>query len=139
MSTKTLLIVWLFAGLLGATAAHAGTPQPDKLHMRAKRGYLLSLASEHACIRNSTIFFVMQYHARYPQDDVRPFVKVLRDMSVKDAVPQNRLYAFIACTFLENERLMRIAGLPPKHEGDKEAYFARLHEILQMSEALAKE
>lgn len=130
MFSKTLAAAWLVAGLMGATAVRAGNHEPGKLQMRAQRSYLLSLSSEHACIRNSAIFWVMQYRARFPQDDVGPFVKALRGMSMNDAFPQNRFYAFMACTFLEGDKLMQAAGLPPRQEDEKEKYFARLHEIL---------
>ncbi len=139
MKHKTLIAAWLVASLFAGTAAGQNQPQQDRLQMLAKRSYLSSLNSEHACIRNSTIFRVMQYRAAYPQDDLRPFVKALREMSVKDASPQNRLYAFVACTFLENEKLWQAAGKPPKQEDGKEAYFARLQGILQSNEAVAKE
>ena len=138
MIRKILTLALLAAGLIGA-AAGEDLPDQIKLQKRAKQNYLLALQSEHACIRNSAIFRVMQYRAHFPQEEVQPFVKVLREMSMKDASPQNRLYAFIACTFLQNEKLQRTAGAPPKLEEDKEAYFARLQGILQSDEALVKE
>ena len=79
----------------------------------------------------------MQYQTRFPQEDVRPFVKALRGLSQNDPSPQIRLYAFLACTFLENEKLLQAAGVPPQREDEKENYFMRLQEILHNHEALA--
>lgn len=139
MIRKLLKSSLLVAGLLGCAAATDGNLQHAQLQLRARRNYLWSLSSAHASIRNSTVFRVMQYRASFPQDDMQPLVQALREMSMKDASSQNRLYAFIAVTFLENENLLRVAGAPPKEEDEKEAYFARLQNILQSNAVMAKE
>ena len=135
MIRKMTVMAWLLAILIGGAAAKDNVP-PTKQKI-AKRNYLLALNSEYACIRNSAIFHVMRYQARFPQDDLRSFVKVLREMSQNDSFPQNRLYAFLACTFLENATLLQAAGVPPKQEDDKDVYFVRLQKILLNQEALA--
>jgi hypothetical protein len=136
MIRKMIVIGWLLATLIGGAAAKDNmTPQAKQ--KLAKRNYLLALSSEYACIRNSAIFHVMRYQARFPQDDLRPFVKSLREMSQNDPSLQNRLYAFLACTFLENEKLLQAAGTPPKQEDDKDIYFVHLQKILLNQEALA--
>lgn len=136
MIRKMTVMAWLLATLMGCAAAKENLTPPAKQKL-AKQNYLLALNSEYACIRNSTIFHVMKYQARFPQDDLRPFVKLLREMSRNDPSPQNRLYAFLACTFLENEILLQAAGVPPKQEDEKEIYFAHLQNILLNQETLA--
>lgn len=139
MTRKLLTSTLLMAGLLGCAAATDGTLQRDQLQARARRSYLWSLNSAHAGIRNSAVFRVMQYRASFPQDDMQLMVQALREMSMKDASSQNRLYAFIAVTFLENENMLKAAGVPPEREDEKEAYFARLQNILQSNAVMAKE
>jgi hypothetical protein len=136
MIRKMIVIAWLLATFVGSAAAQENMAPQTKQRL-AKHGYLLALKSKYACIRNSAIFQVMQYQTRYPQDDMRPFVKALRELSQNDPAPQNRLYAFLACTFLENEKLLQMAGVPPKGEDRKIVYFVRLQEILQNNSALA--
>lgn len=136
MFRKLIVMSWLFAACLGSAAAQEGMTPATKQKL-AQRSYLRSLQSEHACIRNSAVFQVMQYQTRFPQEDLRPFVKVLRGLSQNDPSPQIRLYAFLAVTFLENEPLLRAAGVPPQREDEKEMYFARLQKILQSHQMLA--
>lgn len=136
MIRKMLIIASLLAAFIGGAAAQETMTPPTKQKL-AKHGYLMALKSEYTCIRNSAIFQVMQYQTRYSQDNMRPFVKALRELSQNDPAPQNRLYAFLAVTFLENERLLQAAGAPPKGEDEKSLYFARLQEILQTNAALA--
>lgn len=136
MIRRMLIVAGLLATLIGGAAAQEKMT-PQALQKLAKHGYLLALKSDLTCIRNSAIFQVMQYQTRYPQDDLRPFVKALRELSQNDPAPQNRLYAFLAVTFLENARLLQTAGQPPKSEDQKSLYFARLQEILQNNAALA--
>jgi hypothetical protein len=138
MIRKMTIMAWLLAVLIGGAAAKDNMAPPAKQKI-AKRNYLLALNSEYACIRNSAIFHVMRYQARFPQDDLHPFVKVLREMSQSDPFPQNRLYAFLACTFLENATLLQAAGVPPKQEDDKDIYFVRLQKILLNQEALVSQ
>ncbi|MGH7600212.1 MAG: hypothetical protein ACREOI_27980 [bacterium] len=138
MTRKMTVMASLLAALIGCAAAKENIAPQTKQKL-AKRNYLLALKCEHASIRNSAIFHVMKYQARFPQDDSRPFVKLLRGMSQNDPSPQNRLYSFLACTFLENEKLLQAAGVPPKQEDDKGIYFVRLQEILQNHEALASQ
>lgn len=137
MIRKMTVMAWLLAALIGCAAAKENMAPPTKQKI-AKRNYLLALNSEFACIRNSAIFHVMRYQARFPQDDLRPFVKLLREMSRNDPSPQNRLYAFLACTFLENKTLLQAAGVPPKQEDEKDGYFEHLQKILLNHEALAR-
>jgi hypothetical protein len=136
MIRKMIVAAWLLAALIGGAAAKDNMAPQTKQKI-AKRNYLLALNSEYACIRNSAIFHVMRYQARFPQDDLRPFVKLLREISRNDPSPQNRLYAFLACTFMENEKLMQAAGVPPAQEDEKDLYFVRLQKILLNHEALA--
>jgi hypothetical protein len=136
MIRNMIVTAWLLAIFIGSAAAQENmTPQTKQKF--AKRSYLLALKSEYACIRNSAIFHVMRYQERFPQDDLRPFVKLLHGLSQNDPSPQNRLYAFLACTFLENAKLLQAAGVPPKGEDGKSVYFVRLQEILQNNVALA--
>jgi hypothetical protein len=137
MMRKTLIMAWLLASLIGCAAAK-GQLWSNKQSV-AKQNYLRALNSKHACIRNSAIFQVMQYQARFPQEDLRSFVQRLRELSVKDASPEIRLYAFLAFTFLENEELLAAAGAPPKSEEEKEAYFERLQKILHGHDLLARQ
>ena len=136
MIRKMFIAAWLLAAFIGGAAAQEKMT-PEALQKLAKHGYLLALKSEFTCIRNSAIFQVMQYQTRYPQDDMRPFVKALRELSQNDPAPQNRLHAFLACTFLENAKLLQAAGAPPQGEDEKSLYFVRLQEILQTNAALA--
>lgn len=136
MTRKFIIMSWVLAALLGSAAAQESMTLTAKQKL-ARRGYLQSLKSEHACIRNSAIFQVMQYRARFPQDDMSLFIKSLRDLSRNDSTPKNRLYAFLACTFLENQQLLLTAGVPPKGEDEKEIYFNRLQRILHTNETLA--
>jgi len=139
MSRKILITIGLVAICLAGSATAQDNSGQNHLQTLARRSYLFALNSEHACIRNSAVFRVLQFHAVFPQEEMKTFVKTLREMSVKDASPQNRLYAFIACTFLENENLMKAAGAPPEKEDEKEAYFTRMQGILQSNAALARE
>ncbi len=136
MIRKMIVIASLLATLIGSAAAQENMP-PSAKQKLARRSYLLALKSEHACIRNSATFQVMKYQTSFPQDDMTLFVKSLRELSRNDPVPQNRLYAFLAHTFLENQRLLSAAGAPPKGEDEKEIYFVRLQEILHSNETLA--
>lgn len=136
MFRKLIVMNWLLAACIGSAAAQDNMALATKQKL-AQRSYLLSLKSEHTCIRNSAIFQVMQYQTRFPQADLRPFAKALRGLSQNDPSPQIRLYAFLAVTFLENEKLLRAAGVPPQREDEKEMYFARLQEILQSNQTLA--
>ena len=138
MMRNLLTIALLATGLIGAATGQESLEQA-KLQIHAQRNYLASLESEHECIRNSAVFRVMQYRARFPQVDLQPFVKALREMSEKDSSPQNRLYAFLACTFLENGQLLQAAGAPPKQEDEKHTYFLRLQGLMQGNHALARE
>jgi hypothetical protein len=139
MIRKIFITSLLMAGLFGGTAEAQGDFQQAKFRALAKSSYLWCLSSEHPAIRNSAVFRVMQYRMSYPQEDMQPFVKALREMSLKDASSQNRLYAFLACTYLENENLLKAAGAPPEFEDEKQAYFTHLQRILQDDVAVAKE
>lgn len=136
MTRKLIIVSWVLAALFGSAAAQENVVPAAKQKL-ARRGYLVALKSEHACIRNSAIFQVMQYQARFPQEDMSLFIKSLRDLSRNDSTPQNRLYAFLACTFLENQQLRLTAGAPPKGEDEKEIYFNRLQKILHSNDTLA--
>src|SRR5262245_46911051 len=139
MTRKLLLSFLLIASVLGCAAVADGNLRQTKQQLLARRSYLWSLNSEHAGVRNSAVFRVMQYRLNFPQDDMQPFMKALREMSTKDTSSQNRLYAFIAVTFLENEELLKAANAPPNEEQEKEAYFTHLQNILQNNAVVARE
>jgi len=118
-------------------AAFAGDSNKCRQEL-ARSNYFASLSSPHDGIRNSAIFMLMQYRLRYPDDDYAPFAKRLREMSLNDPYPKNRLYAFIVWTLLENTDMMKTAAAPPRSEDAKDAYFAQLHELIQNHQVLAQ-
>ena len=137
MNRKLFLTGLLVMSLAGHVAAQETASSASKQQL-AQQGYLTCLRSDHEGVRNSTIFRVMQYAALFPKDDLSPFLQELREISLNDPSPRNRLYAVVAYTILENVELRKEMEAPPRNEEEKEAYFGRLHEFLQNHQMVAK-
>lgn len=127
-------ILLLAAVLCSGCAGQLHSAESAKQQV-AKRSYLALLKSEHEGVRNSTIFRVLQYQAAYPAADRSDFIKRLQQISAQDPSAKNRMYAFLACALLQDEKLLA-AAIPPAAEEEKEAYFARVHEVIQLQSSV---
>jgi len=135
MYWRILTLSLLSAGIIGCAAPRMRNTPLSQQEL-ACTAYLDGLSSENDGVRNSMIFMVMQYCSRYPQEDVAPFLKCLRNISQKDTSPRNRLYAFIVHTYLQNPGLMKLAGEVPKGEDKKDEYFTQLYRIIEKRDFL---
>ena len=95
----------------------------------AVKAYAATLQSEHQSVRNSAIFRTMQLHARFPELDISPLLVELQKLSSTDESLTNRLYAFLAMSFLTDSTLKARLVAPPQSEEDKDEYFAQLQQI----------
>lgn len=116
-----------------ATPSHGWPAEKQQV---ARQNYLSALNAKHEGVRNSAIFRVLQYKAAYPQDDCRVFIKRLQRISLNDSSVKNRMYAFLACAFLQDGKLPAEAQ-PPQTEDEKDGYFAELQELLQRRVSVA--
>ena len=128
MSSRTFVL----SAMLVCTSILAAQTSIDveKKKKMAEKGYLASLKFDNANVRNSAIFRVMQFHHRFPDYDMQNLIAQLQTMSLNDQSARNRLYAFIAMTYLSDFRFCRVAETPPKLEAQKDEYFLKLQNML---------
>lgn len=130
---KTFYVILMLA-LIGANASVAEYT-PEYLKM-ARQNYLAALDSENPGVRADAIFQILKFKVRYPQENFRPFIKKFEKMSQQDACLQNRLYAYLAETFLENQAMA--SQIDPQKYANAPAFFTEMLGDLD-SERLALE
>lgn len=127
MSRLTIATVAMLVSFqcLMAQSPHAATTKQEL----AVKAYAASLQSEHQSVRNSAIFRAMQLHARFPDLDISPLLVEMQKLSSSDESLTNRLYAFLAMSFLTDSTLKARLVEPPQSEEDKDDYFAQLQQV----------
>jgi len=130
-----LFAILMFA-LIGVGAGFgAEMYSPEYLKM-ARQNYLVALDAENPGLRADAIFQVLKFKVRYPDENFRPFIKKFEKMSQQDDCLQNRLYAYLGQTFLENQAMA--LQIDPQKYVNAPAFFTKMLGDLN-SERLALE
>ena len=79
----------------------------------------------------------MQLHARFPEYDISPLLAEMQKLSSSDVSLTNRLYAFLAMSFLTDSTLRARFVEPPRSEEGKDEYFAQLQQIIASAGMIA--
>lgn len=87
-----------------------------------------SLNNKNCGVRNSTIFMLVQFKKKHPEENFKPFIKKLNEMSNEDSMIQNRLHAYLAAVCLEKPTLMYFVS-PENYEDPKE-FFDSVYEMI---------
>jgi len=124
LMTKTLIfLLMIFASSSFAQSLFT------KQHIEvARKCYMQSLNSKNHGVRNSTIFLIVQFKKRIPDENVSQFIKKLKKMSISDPEMLNRLHAYLALVCLENPQL--IASADPVNFEDSKTFFNKIYNCL---------
>lgn len=121
---KIILVILAFA----VTSSSAQSLKSKQYLELAQKSYLTALESKNHGVRNSTIFMVVQFKKKHPDENFRPFIKKLQKISREDPEMKNRLHAYLALVCLQNPEL--IASINPHNYEDSKIFFDSVYDVL---------
>ncbi len=126
--TKIFTNITILMLLLLMINANAETKILNKLCNATCEAYLQNLKSDNPGVRNSAIFQIMKIKSRYPEQEIRPFISILKRITEKDYVILNRTHAYFAIICLKNPSILEYIN--PFEFEDPQLFFRNIHEYI---------
>ncbi|MBN2090824.1 hypothetical protein JW964_14520 [candidate division KSB1 bacterium] len=108
--------------------ANAANQVINKLCDATCNAYIQNLKSENPGVRNSAIFQIMKIKSRYPEQEIRPFISILKRITEKDYVILNRTHAYFAIICLNNPSILEYIN--PFEFEDPQLFFRNVHDYI---------
>lgn len=100
----------------------------DQLCDATYNAYIQNLKSDNPEVRNSAIFQIMKIKYRYPEQEIRPFIAILKRIAEKDYVILNQTHAYFAIICLKNPAILKQVN--PFEFEDSQLFFQSVHECI---------
>ena len=121
---KKNYVILLLVCLLLATNIQAARYSENYL-VQAEKNYLRQLHTENTTVRNSAIFMILRFKARYPDRDFSKFIKEFKEMSQEDGDFITQIHAQLAACCLCDCQMLK--SVNPWQYKDSVSFFSEIY------------